>query len=155
MSATLNKITTRAKQIRKKHPSMKWTSAIKQASSELRKSGTIGRTGIKKKVVRKKRKIHQTGTSVKHLDILRKAKAPGKRKSSAGNRYYEYRKNRSDMPGSLSGVSESQLKGAMIGKLETSLGSLYVKRDRSKLKRDKKKYQKQITEVKRKITKYK
>jgi len=34
-AARMKKITTRAKEIRKKNPSMKWTSAIKKASKEL------------------------------------------------------------------------------------------------------------------------
>lgn len=51
MSQHLKKITTRAKQIRKQHPSMKWTNAIKQASQELRKPGT-------KRVARKPGKKH-------------------------------------------------------------------------------------------------
>ena len=42
---------------------------------------------------------HQTGTSVKSLDKARKALPPGKRISKTGNIYYEYRANRSDMPG--------------------------------------------------------
>lgn len=33
-----------------------------------------------------------------------KAKPPGKRKSAGGSTYYEYRKNRSDMPGRLTGT---------------------------------------------------
>lgn len=43
----------------------------------------------------------QTGTSIAKIDAKRKALAPGKRISSAGNKYYEYRKNRSDKPGKL------------------------------------------------------
>ena len=34
-AARMKKITTRAKEIRTKNPSMKWTSAIKKASKEL------------------------------------------------------------------------------------------------------------------------
>ena len=34
------------------------------------------------------------------LDKLKKAKAPGKRKSKYGNKYWETRKNRSDVIGS-------------------------------------------------------
>lgn len=63
----------------------------------------------RKKTVSKKRilkgNFHQTGNSVSFYDKKRKAKAPGKRKSKSGNVYYERRKNRSDKPGSLSGVA--------------------------------------------------
>ena len=42
----------------------------------------------------------QTGKTIKSIDIKRKALAPGKRISKAGNTYYEGRKNRSDLVGS-------------------------------------------------------
>lgn len=163
MSTALMKITAKAKQIRKAHPSIQWTSAIKQASATLRREGKIGSTkkvsrSAPKKRTRKKKpakKLRQTGTSNKFYDEQRSAKAPGKRKSRTGRTYHENRKNRSDMPGSLTGVSSSRLMGAVREQLKSTLGRLYVQRDMSKLKRDKKKYQKQITETKRKITKYK
>ncbi len=41
----------------------------------------------------------QTGTTIAKIDAKRQALAPGKRISSAGNVYYENRKNRSDKPG--------------------------------------------------------
>ncbi|HYD91434.1 MAG TPA: hypothetical protein VEA37_08110 [Flavobacterium sp.] len=43
--------------------------------------------------------VKQSGTSNKVQDILKKAKAPGKRKSKSGRTYSERRKNRSDVPG--------------------------------------------------------
>lgn len=43
----------------------------------------------------------QTGKTTVKIDAKRKALAPGKRRSSAGNIYYENRKNRSDKPGKL------------------------------------------------------
>jgi len=46
----------------------------------------------------------QTGTSNLLYDKRKKAKAPGKRISESGNTYYEYRRNRSDLPGSLTGL---------------------------------------------------
>ena len=45
-----------------------------------------------------KRKYHQTGDSNLFLDQRLDAKKPGFRISNTGKRYYEYRKNRSDMP---------------------------------------------------------
>ena len=50
-----------------------------------------------KKVV--KTSTHQTGGTTKSRDIPRNASAPGKRRSKLGKIYYEYRKNRSDLPG--------------------------------------------------------
>ena len=43
----------------------------------------------------------QTGSTIVKIDVKRHALAPGKRRSSAGNIYSEYRKNRSDKPGKL------------------------------------------------------
>jgi hypothetical protein len=45
--------------------------------------------------------FHQTGKRISPTrDKGRPGKLPGKRMSTNGNIYYEYRKNRSDMPGS-------------------------------------------------------
>lgn len=43
----------------------------------------------------------QIGKSIKSIDAKRKALAPGKRVSKSGNIYYESRKNRSDLKGSV------------------------------------------------------
>ena len=45
----------------------------------------------------------QTGTSKLTRDLNKRALAPGRRISKAGNVYYERRKNRSDKPGQLAG----------------------------------------------------
>lgn len=45
----------------------------------------------------------QTGTSKTTRDLKKRALAPGRRTSKAGNVYYERRKNRSDKPGQLAG----------------------------------------------------
>jgi hypothetical protein len=45
----------------------------------------------------------QTGTSKLKRDLNKRALAPGRRISKAGNVYYERRKNRSDKPGQLAG----------------------------------------------------
>jgi hypothetical protein len=47
-STTLQKITTRAKQIRKGHPNMEWKTAVKKAGAEYR-GGKISGTGARKK----------------------------------------------------------------------------------------------------------
>lgn len=46
---------------------------------------------------------------------MRSAEAPGKRRSETGRVYYEYRKNRSDKPGSLTGIGRvSRLKSLSL-----------------------------------------
>jgi hypothetical protein len=63
------------------------------------KSKQIGLVqSIKASVYNPRKKMHQTGKSNIKKDSKRTAKAPGKRISKNGNIYYEYRKNRSDMP---------------------------------------------------------
>ncbi len=56
--------------------------------------------------MKKKKKVYQTGRSSKQADKARKAKKPGKRKTSTGSKYIERRKNRSDMPGTLTGLDK-------------------------------------------------
>lgn len=55
----------------------------------------------KKKAELVKEISRQTGSSNTRADKMRKAKPPGKRKSASGRTYYEYRKNRSDVPPGL------------------------------------------------------
>lgn len=61
-----------------------------------------GKVGTAK---RKKPKPYQTGKSNAVADRSIKARPPGKRKSKSGRVYTERRKNRSDMPGKLTGVT--------------------------------------------------
>lgn len=105
MSSVLKKITTRAKQLKKKHPNTKWTSLIKQAGRDYR-NGKLGATRKKKSSSR------QTGTSNKSYDRQRSARPPGPRKPSGSRKvtYYERRKNRSDKPGQLTGGLKSDTK---------------------------------------------
>jgi hypothetical protein len=148
MSAVLKKITARAKQIRRKHPSMKWTNAIKQASKELKGAAPAAKKSARKKKATRKVDHHQTG-SRKSLrrDKQRSAGAPGKRVTQWGSTYYERRKNRSDIPGTLAGIGAATLKSELKSRLEDQLGKAYVAKDKAKLKRDKKKKQKQITAI--------
>lgn len=55
-------------------------------------------------MAKRKKGTYQRGNSSRKHDVQKKAKTPGKRKSSGGKVYYERRKNRSDMPGSLTGL---------------------------------------------------
>jgi hypothetical protein len=48
-----------------------------------------------------KKRYHQTGKTTLWLDRKLHAKLPGWRKSKSGKTYYEARRNRSDMPGSM------------------------------------------------------
>ncbi len=49
--------------------------------------------------MRRKKIYHQTGGTTRWLDMMLPAKKPGWRISKTGHRYYEARRNRSDMPG--------------------------------------------------------
>lgn len=150
MKTHLNKITDRAKQIRRIHPKMKWTDAIKKASKELK-----GKTkAAPKKTVRRK-SIYQTGSSNKSFDSARKAKPPGKRLSKSGKVYYEHRKNRSDMPGSLTGISQAKLIGEIKQRVEGTMGRAYVNLSNAKKAAEKKAYKKIISECKIKLRKLK
>src|SRR5690348_5945425 len=84
MSA-IQKISRRAKAIRRAHPAKAWMACIKEASREYR-SGKIGKVSTR-----------QTGSSNKKRDKARRAKPPGKRvvRHSGGKStvYYERRKN--------------------------------------------------------------
>lgn len=53
----------------------------------------------KEKKIMKRKRYHQTGGTTPWLDLMLPAKVPGWRTSKRGHRYYEGRKNRSDMPG--------------------------------------------------------
>lgn len=80
--------------------------AVKKAKG-LYKSGNYKSFSAAVKAAFKKgggAKVRQTGTSTRKADAKRKAKAPGKRRSKSGNTYSEYRKNRSDKPGKLTGT---------------------------------------------------
>lgn len=162
MSNVLAKITARAKLIRKAHPSKKWTDCIKQASREIKavkvfnKKAAPRKKPAKKKAAKKRLvSYRQTGTSKIKVDRKLVARKPGKRLSVTGKVYYERRKNRSDKPGALSGVSAASLKGALKDRLEEKLGRETVRLYNAKLKRDKNKIQKVITSIKAELRKLK
>ena len=121
MSNVLKKITARAKQLRKEHPNSKWALLVKKAGAEYRS----GKLGARKP----KPKVWQTGHTTKRVDRRYKAKKPGKRKSKSGKVYTERRKNRSDIPGTLTGISTGTLKSAMKNRLKESLGKQLVRRE--------------------------
>jgi hypothetical protein len=104
-----------------------------------------------KKVAAKKTasKAYQTGSSKELYDSMKKAKGPGKRVSASGGVYYERRKNRSDMPGSILGIGA--LKKSAISDCTAKLGTLHAKKLMEPTKRGKAKLQKEITAVNKKI----
>lgn len=133
MANHLTRITTRAKQIYKAHPSKKWIMCVKQAAAELKKGKKVGtRPKAKRRisaVKRPKRRIARVGVT----------SSPGVGIQTVSG---------------IHGATESQLRSAMLLKLEQVLGRYYVSRDRAKLKRDKKKWGKLITATKAKIRKH-
>lgn len=78
--------------------------------AKIRKKRKVGATQAN--LFEAPKKPTQRGKSNKRADEKRKAKAPGKRTSATGKKYTEIRKNRSDAPGSLTG----------IGAINTDLG---------------------------------
>lgn len=107
----IQKISARAKAIRKKSPGKAWKACIKQASREYN-AGSLGAAKKKpaaKKKAAKKKKVYQTGKSTKFNDQVRTAKKPGVRKTRWGTKYTERRKNRSDMPGKLTGTAYNEM----------------------------------------------
>jgi|694.fasta_scaffold36324_13 hypothetical protein len=84
--------------------------APKKAKVDVFKAPVVEKKEVKaapKKVAAKKEvetktksKTRQTGSSNLAKDKQRKSQAPGKRKSASGGVYYEYRRNRTDKPGS-------------------------------------------------------
>lgn len=104
VSPALKWIVAEAKRLQKKdHSRHAWSQYIKEAGKAYRAKGHK-KVGAPKKV-----KYRQTGKSNKKRDVQRKAKAPGKRTVNKGKRsehtYTERRKNRSDMPGQLTGAA--------------------------------------------------
>jgi hypothetical protein len=156
MSATLKKITARAKQIRKSHPSMKWTSAIKQASAELKRSGAIGVTAKPKRrsAGKKRRSSKKRVGAYKFIERNETKSSPVKKTYRVSRSKNGRIKSVSKVAG-IGRATESQLKGVMIGKLEQKLGELHVKRERNTKAKTHHRLTKQITEVRRKIRMYK
>jgi len=138
----LKKIRTRAKAMRKENPNMEWRTAIKKSSAEYR-AGTLG----------KKNKFRQTGTSNRKRDEERHAKTPGKRKTTRKGKktfYYERRKNRSDRPGQLTGMSNSSYNHVILSYIRSSnieLGQQerYLGQLQERLKRQTDKREKNLT----------
>ena len=134
-----------------KKPTAKQLAARKKfaAMAKARAKAAKAKKPTAKKTAVKKTSTYQTGTSNKLYDSMKKAKGPGKRVSATGGVYYERRKNRSDMPGSLTGIGA--LKKSAISDCTNKLGILHAKKIMEPTKRGKAKLQKQIVEVNKKI----
>ena len=139
MANALKKITTRAKQLRESHPNTEWKLLVKRAAAELRKG---------------KKTFPQRGTSNEEIDRARKAKPPGYRKSASRKKYFESRKNRSDAPGKLTGVSLTSLKAEARRKINEKIDKLVVKKFRETKKRVRAKIQKEISAAKAELKKF-
>lgn len=151
--------------------------AMVRAKSKAKKSATKKISGTKKKATKlpslfDKPTSRQTGTSNKVKDAKRKALAPGKRKSATGKSYTERRANRSDKPGSLTGITVN--KYAMMA-LQDSLKRLsaaeknlsnvkntlasktfsYNKAYTAQLKKDSVRYAQLIKDIKKHLTQLK
>lgn len=120
MSAHLKKITAKAKQLRKSHPNMKWTSLVKMAAKKV-KPAAKKRAAPKKRKVVKKRSAAPKRITVRKTTIRRTTSA------------------------TIGSASTSSLMARLRSTLLEDLGKLEVKKFTSKLKRDKNKIQKLIT----------
>lgn len=148
-----------------------------RAKSKAKKSATKKKSGTKKKATKlpslfDKSTSRQTGTSNKVKDAKRKALAPGKRKSATGKSYTERRANRSDKPGSLTGITVNKyamiaLKDSLerlaaaeknLSNVKNTLASKtfsYNKVYTAKLKKDSISYLQLIKDIKKHITQLK
>ncbi len=122
--------------------------AVKAAYKKL--PGKVG--AAKKKPVYKQTK---SSTSNLKADRERKALPPGPRKPAGSRKvtYREYRKNRSDVPGKLTGVTAGALKSELKNRLKDDLAKQLLRRELSTTKRDKKKVQKQVSQTKLQLRK--
>lgn len=135
-----------AKKIQRKHPKLDWQACIQKAK---RQHKAVGSTKPKKKSSR------QTGSSNKKYDQQRSARPPGARIPAGAKKvtYYERRKNRSDAPGQLTGVSSAQLTNALKKRLMEKENALVLKKYRATRKTDKRKIQKEISTTKQQLRK--
>ena len=144
--------TTKKKTTKKPSPAQlaarkKFVAMVKnKAKAAKAKKAPAKKAAVKKATATK---AYQTGSSNKLYDSMRKAQGPGKRVSANGGVYYERRKNRSDMPGSVLGIGA--LKKSAMYDCTNKLGKLHASKLMEPTKRGKAKIQKQITEVNKKI----
>lgn len=127
-------IQKKAKQIRREHPRMKYTDAIKKASASLRHAGKIGATKKKasvKKPISTKSKSLKTTLKKDHLRLPHG---------------YEVEKRKR-----LAGMSERLLQSELKKQYELKLGKLEAKKHLAKTKTEKRKLQAEKTELLKKL----
>jgi hypothetical protein len=129
----------------------KFAAMAKAKAKAVKTKKPAAKKAAAKKVAAKKTasKAYQTGSSNELYDEMKKSQGPGKRVSATGNVYYERRKNRSDMPGSLTGIGA--LKKTALSDCQYKLGKLHAAKLQETTKRGKAALQKQITEVNKKV----
>ena len=140
-AARLKKITSKAKQIRKAHPSMTWQSAIKKAGKECR--GKV--SGVKKTA---KKTIGKRPSRVGRVPAVRKkaAKKVGRVPSRVGKAPSRVGKT----VGSMGDVHAQARESRRI--IEGALGEFMARQYLATSKREKVKIGKKITELKSKLT---
>lgn len=145
--AKKDNVFVKAKAYQRNHPRTAWQDCIKAVSGK-RKKRKVGS-------VAKKKKYRQTGSSNRKADRERSARKPGPRIPAGGDHvtYHERRKNRSDVPGMLTGLTTGQLLAAARKKLVVQEDNMVLRKYHATGKRVKKKIQKGIIEVRRKIRK--
>lgn len=106
---------------------------------------------------RSKKYLYQTGKTDIKVDKTKKAMWPGKRKSKNGGTYYEYRANRSDMPGSLTGQQNKVLAGkkSLLHTLKSLYGYYAADYVLAKTAKEKRLLKKQMMLIKKDINKIK
>jgi hypothetical protein len=99
---TKRKRPTSSESVRKVAPKKAKVDVFKAPVVEKKEVKAAPKKVAAKKVVetKTKSKTRQTGSSNLAKDKQRKAQGPGKKKSASGGVYYEYRRNRTDKPGS-------------------------------------------------------
>ena len=131
----LQKITTRAKAIRRAHPGMSWKAAVKKASAEYRGAP-------KKKASRKKAAVSGTGKKKKAVKV-------------------KARRSRKGVTSSISGVSMDKLRSEMLHlhnlekikrSQQTMLSEAKTKGDKALLRREIQRTGKAIANCKKHIT---
>jgi hypothetical protein len=133
MSA-LKKITARAKQIRKAHPSMKWMSAIKKASVEF----NLNKTGVRNKTKHPRRAKKKT--------TMRSRRRKVSAIDTVSRTHTDYNKPEVN-------ISIGGLKTVLRKKLNQALDKKVIRKFHATGKRQKKKIQKEINAVKSELRK--
>ena len=120
------------------------TAATRTTRTAAKKPAATRTTNTKSKTYIKNR---QTGQSETYYDEMKKALPPGKRQSATGRTYYEYRRNRTDAPGKLTGHGGIDILtiGEELTALEYRINDVKARKKSAKLQRDKKELTAELT----------